>query len=267
MKQVRLWAISAIAALSTMAPAQNFLATGFEPPMTTGDLAGQGGWMVTPSGAVATIQTTRVHEGLQALELWDAASFGRAQLNISGDLTQPILWARFAMYFDDLWDDDMEADRFEAQARIEGDAGSGIIGLEFGFVRAPSGGYGPVPGNGSAHFIEITTEESQLGAAYQMVDYAALANKWHVYDIYWNNQTDMVSLFVDGVLATQVGTTGDMQSVSGVQLQNQRWGTSPQRNAALFYDDVYVAGIVPEPATIAVLGIGFAALLRRRAKR
>lgn len=266
MKALHRSSLMLVIALAASAPlsAQTFVSTGFEDPITLGDLNGQDGWMVTPSEASATVQNTRVRTGLQALDIVDAASFGRAQKNISNDVVLPQLWGSMAMYVDDAWKLEIEADRFEAQARIEGDNGLGTFGIEFGFVLAPAGGYGTVPGGASAFYLEIGTESASLGTAYTVVDYSAVANAWHVYDMLYDNTTNQVSLFVDGTLQVQVGVTDDILSVSGIQLQNQRWGTSPMRNASLYFDDVSVYEAVPEPASMLALAAGIGALAMRR---
>jgi hypothetical protein len=250
------------------ASAETFFQTGFESPYTLGDLSGQDDWMVTPMSAGGLIQGTVVHSGTQAVELIDGASFGRAQRSVTGTMGQQLLMSSFAMYFDDAWQVDIDADRFEAQVRIEvNGATKGVYGIEFGLVRAPTAGYETVPGDGSAFFIEIGSESAMMAKGYGLIDYASMANAWHVYDLTYDGQNDTATLWVDGIQRTQVFIDEDIASVSNIQLQNQRWGTSPSKNASLFFDDVHTLQAVPEPASLIGLTLGGAALLLKLRKR
>jgi hypothetical protein len=256
----------ALALLPGLAGALTLFTTDFESPMyTLGDLSGQNSWMVTPANAVGTIQDKTYFSGTQAVELIDGASFGRAQVSVSG-VPSPVLSASYAMYFDNAWQGPMEADRFEAQMRVEVTGAPGTYGLEFGFVKAPTGGYETVPADGSAFFIEFTTESAMLAHAYQVADYATYANGWHTYNLILDTQNDLAQLYVDGVLRTQLTYEDNPTAVSNIQLQNQRWGTNPSNSSSLFFDDLDVS-VVPEPATIGVLALGLAALLRRTVRK
>jgi hypothetical protein len=262
----RLSGIVALALLPGLAGAVTLYTTDFESPLyTLGDLSGQNGWMVTPSNAVGSVQNKTYLSGSQAVELIDGASFGRAQQSIAG-VPSPILSASYAMYFDDAWQGPMESDRFEAQMRVEVTGAPGTYGLEFGFVKAPNGGYESVPADGSAFFIEFATESASLAHAYDVVDYATYANGWHTYNLILDTQNDLVQLYVDGGLRTQLTYADDPTGISNIQLQNQRWGTNPSNSASLFFDDVNVSA-VPEPGTLGALALGLAALFRRRAPK
>lgn len=256
----------ALLCLPGLAAATSLFNCGFEAPTySIGDLSGQDGWMVTPANAVGSIQDKFVYSGLQAVELIDGASFGRAQQSISG-VPDPVLSASYAMMFDDVWQGPMEADRFEAQMRVEVTGSGGTFGIEFGFLKAPSAGYETVPGDASAFYIEVGSESAMLGKAYDVVDYAAYSNTWHTYDLIFDNPNDLAQLYVDGVLRTQLTITEDLTALSNVQIQNQRWGTNPSNSESLYFDDLNVS-VVPEPATFGVFALGLAALLRRRSRK
>ncbi|MCB8933645.1 MAG: PEP-CTERM sorting domain-containing protein [Fimbriimonadaceae bacterium] len=243
--------------------AQTIFETGFEQPTySVGDLGGQDGWMITPGNAVGTVQGGITSSGSQAAELIDDASFGRAQRNISGATLGPVIVASYDMYVDAGWPLNMEADRFEAQARIEITGGIGVYGLEFGFVKAPAGGYAGVPPNGAAYYLEAATETTPIDSAYAVVDPSGVVNAWHNYRLVFDTSADLLLLYVDGALATQTPFDESVLSLSSLQLQNQRWGSSPQNNGSVYYDNVYV-GTVPEPASLAALALGAAAILTR----
>lgn len=245
------------------APSQMIFQTGFESPTySSGDLSGQDDWMVTPSGASGLIQSVIFQSGSQAAQLGDAASFGRAQRSISGAPGQ-VLVASFGMFLDDAWGAQMETDRFEAQMRVEVSGAPGTFGIEFGFLKAPVGGYETVPADASAFFIEIGSESAMMGAGYTVVDYSAVSNGWHNYQIAYDNISDIASLYVDGSLKVQAAATNDILAISNIQLQNQRWGTSPNNNGVLYFDDLAVEA-VPEPASIIAIAIGIAAMAGRR---
>lgn len=250
-------------AVTQLSFGQLIFATGFESPTyTLGDLGGQDDWMVTPSGAVGDVQNVRVQSGDQALELIDDASFGRAQRSVAGTGIA-VLSAQFGMYFDDSWAANQVEDRFEAQMRVESTGQGGVFGIEFGFVKASASGYETVPANGSAFYIEIGTEAASHARGYEVVDFGAWSKGWHTYSLIYDNAGDRAKLYVDDVLKLDLASSEDILALSNIQLQNQRWGTNPQNNGSLFYDNMALSA-VPEPASLAALAVGAIALLRRR---
>ncbi len=267
MKARPLMTIATLLAAS-FACGQTLFQTGFEPEVySLGAFDGQDGWMVTPGKAIGNVQSGVVAHGSQAVELIDDASFGRAQRSVSGTMTgADILTASYWMYFDDAWAANMEADRFEAQMRVEATGEHGVFGVEFGHVRASGTAYEEVPANGAAAYIEIGTETGLLSKGYSLVDFNVYKNAWHLYELSYDNSIGMATLSVDGNLALQIATPEHISSISNIQLQNQRWGSSPRNNASLYFDDVNLSvASVPEPATMLVAGIGaFLLALRRR---
>lgn len=222
--------------------------------------------MVTPSGAVATVQNATVRAGMHSLELIDAASFGRAQNSANATLTDPTLIASHAMLVPMSWRDappDL-MDRFEAQSRLEFTGAAGTVGVEFGLITTHVD-YNGLPSGSTAYFIEVTVDEMLVASSYQAVDYTSVADAWSVYEIRFDLLTGDATLEVDGVGRGSVSGLTGLTSLSVVQLQNQRWGTNPNDNQSVFFDDISIV-TVPAPTTTGLLACVTLASLRRRTR-
>lgn len=228
---------------------QPLFETGFEadddPAYLLGDLQGQNGWMVVPGLAEGLVQDAVVRTGLQAVSLADGASYARAQQGIATSDFGVVLMSDFAMLADSAWATipDEVQDRFEAHQRLEfTDAGEVAWGLEYGLITT-NVDYGPLAPGDVAYYIEIGSEEAMLASTYTLIDPADALDAWHFYEMRFDrtiesNVKAIATLFVDGEPVASVGIDRDFTSLNVMQLENQRWGSSPNNNEPLYFDDV-----------------------------
>ena len=244
-------------------------ATGFEsadnPSYTIGELGGQNDWFVAPLNANGMVQGAFVAGGSQAVEIVDGASFGRAQVNISSAEIGPVLVSSFAMYAGAAWAaiPGEVQDRFEAQQRLEfADSAGAAWGLEVGFITT-SIDYGALTAGQSALYIELTSDDIVQASSFAVVDASSVLDAWHSYEVSIDIATGAVGLWFDGEAALSLNGPVDLASISVLQLQNQRWGTNPNENASLYFDDLRVAS-VPGPASVCLLLGGVLTLIPGR---
>jgi hypothetical protein len=223
--------------------------TGFEadedPAYVLGDLHGQNGWMVTPGMAIATVQDELVRTGLQAVSLVDGASYGRAQQGIATSEFGPVLMSTYEMYVSTAWATipDEVLDRFEAHQRLEfADQGGIAWGVEFGLITTSIEYEQLLPGQ-MALYIEMTSEDTPRGGVYKIVDPIDVLDGWLHYELVYDQHTEAIekgraSLYVNGEFVGSVGTEHEFVSLNVMQLENQRWGSSPNNNEALYFDDL-----------------------------
>jgi hypothetical protein len=251
------------------ASAELVMRTGFESSQfNLGNLDGQSGWSVSPKFAIGTIQTAFVYDGRQALELIDGDSVGIAQTALNADISNPLILAEYAMMVPAAWVEGAEEfdNRFEAQMRLEVvDTDGEIWGLEFGLLRTPPvSEYNGLPPNTTVYYVELTLGETIFASAYSdPVDFLGVSDKWHMYRLEFGCECDRITLFVDGIVQAQTFGDADYETLNYLQLQNQRWGSTPDNSRAIYYDALKIKDSVStgETADLTEFAVAFGTLV------
>jgi hypothetical protein len=236
--------------------------TGFEPTTyVTGNLSPQDGWQVWWGPEKFTVQNTTVKSGSQAVKAQIGGGGGNFRdtryfasvlsvgatdiLTLNYDQYLPAAWfAPFNMgsraltvtlrpyYTDPEWNDPYNS-----------------------IVLSTWGQYS----NGYMQRIGFGVGASQLAVIF---DQTVLADKWSNLRIVANNGTGSAEAFLNGgSLGTVAFTAGGITSVESIEIQ----ASSP--NSATAYVDNLSFSIVPEPATLALLVAGGAAIVASRRRR
>lgn len=249
-----LFATVGAAAMVSGAFAQTLYTTSFESPFTPGAINGQQGWQASSSAPAITTSTGGVtpHTGTQMLSMpMVAAGGGRyawtdltAAFNNrtpGNDLITASVW---------FWVPSTVTDN-----------------TEFGFSAFTDDGLGT---DGEVLEVEANVNTGTI-LLYDASSTAINSNvtftrdAWNRLDLVLNYQTGVYGGRLNG---SDIGVTSTFNNAFGVidiDLNNYRT-TGTQTGGAFFDDYSVTATTVPEPATIAGLGIAALALIRRRRK-
>jgi hypothetical protein len=242
---LRIAALAFGGALAGSAHSALVYATSFEPYQGygAGPVSGQQGWATTPgSNHGYTVTPGRASQGLWSLrqEFTNTGAFWATQTSVPdlfpGQTVQGVL-ARVDIYIEPgftgaLFGIDMFSGANRVAATVINATGRVYVYNQFDNFWAWSHNPRVVP------------------------------NQWVTLELLANFNTGTSKVWVNGVHHPIVGTFSSV-SITDVDLLSLR-ETSADTNLAYF--DMYVLRTVPEPATVAALGLGCLALLRRRSR-
>lgn len=267
MKRICLIALAVVGAAS--AHAQVNYASNFDPPAyTVGALNGQDGWVSGSGTAGLQLVTNNVWNSSPNSVMMSYAgtgssfhSVGHAFAAGAPSVNTMILTASANIFVQSV----AGADRYFG-------IGFGTSGLATsGFMGVALGGNGLRGGGGS-----YSSYNSLTGGLLQARTTADFLNRWVGVSVVADR-----SITTNNVVFTftGLGTSGGLATESFTKSVNfgttnlttaqifTDWGSTSSVQGTAFVDDVrYGANAVPEPASMAILGLGAAALIRRRKK-
>jgi hypothetical protein len=239
---------AALFAMAAQSSAVVLYSTGFEgPTFTAGPLPGQDGWQrIGGNATFATIQGSVVNSGSQALRM-DTSPISSAwlwkDLTYSQGTHGPVVTTTASFLFDN---------------NAQGNSAFGFDAYDVTGANRVAGLF--VGGDGLARLI---------GSDSLFVDSAVTltANTWYTIGISINFATGAVTGSVNGN-SLGISTTTNQTTLGDVDLYVNAFGVGTGTSGGFnnIYVDNYMVQAVPEPATMAALGLGVAALIRRRRK-
>jgi hypothetical protein len=246
-----------ILALSGAAQAATVYQTGFEPTTyAIGKLGGQDGWQNwgTPASDF-TVQNT-IYEGTQAVKA-TASSNGHTEARYLDSVLSvgatDILTLSYDQYLPTAW-----------FAVVPGNVGSRTLAVTARPVQGgPNDPYYQIvlstwKDSTQTQRIGFGVDGNQLAVAF---DQSLLENKWANMRIVVNNGTGSAEAFLNNAsLGTKAFTAGGVTSVEYLDI----YASSGAMGSMDAYIDNLSLSVVPEPATIGLLGLGALSLLRRK---